>query len=206
MSRPPTIKQKTDVAQIGLYGGSFDPIHNAHLIIAQFIKEELDLDKIVFIPSASPPHKKVFSKAQDRLEMVRLSIQDNPNFECSEVEIHKQQICYSIDTIQQLKQELNASKERLFWIIGSDNFVDFDKWKHAEKILEMCNLVVFPRNREDFDQAPGKFRRKARYIKGAPLIEISSTSVRFLIAEGRSIKYFVPRGVEELIRSKRLYL
>ncbi|MFQ5771766.1 MAG: nicotinate-nucleotide adenylyltransferase, partial [bacterium] len=166
---------------IGLYGGTFDPIHCAHLIIAQFIKEELNLSKIIFIPSGNPPHKQVFGPAHLRLKMVQLSIVDNSDFECSMIEINKPDKSYSVDTIAQIKNDFNLTKENLFFIIGSDNFIELPKWKKPDKIFQMCKVVVFPRNKVDFELTPPEFRKQAIHLKNAPIIEISSTQIRSLI-------------------------
>ncbi|MCZ6820290.1 MAG: nicotinate-nucleotide adenylyltransferase [Calditrichaeota bacterium] len=191
--------------KIGLYGGAFDPIHNAHMIIAQFIKEELSLEKIIFIPSALPPHKSVFAAAERRLLMVQAAIASNPVFEYSEIEIEKGGTIYSVDTIAQLKEIHRLPRSCLFWIMGSDNFADFSKWKDPDLILELCHVVVFPRSTIDFHRSPVEYRKKVIYVSNAPLIDISSTLVRSLISAGRSISYLVPPAVEEVIKSSNLY-
>ena len=191
--------------KIGLYGGTFDPIHNAHLLIAQFIIEELNLSKIIFIPSGNPPHKRVYSSAALRLKMVQLSIADNVDFECSTLEINNSNKSYSVNTIYQFKKEFNVPKKNLYFLVGSDNFVDFHNWKDPESIFKMCNVVVFPRNNVDFKKAPLHFQKQAVYLENAPLLEISSTQIRSWIKQNRSIKYYVPTVVDELIRSEKLY-
>ena len=187
--------------RVGLYGGIFDPIHNAHLLIAQFIKEDLKLDKVIFIPSGIPLHKKVFWPADKRLKMVKTAVADNPFFEISTLEIENVGVSYSVDTIQKLKAELKLPKEDLIWIVGSDNFVDFDKWKNPTRIFELCTVVVFPRTAGDYARAPEEFSSKAIYLKHAPIIEISSTQVRDRVAKGQSVKYFVPQVIEGLVSS-----
>jgi nicotinate-nucleotide adenylyltransferase len=187
--------------RIGLYGGIFDPIHNAHLLIAQFIKEDLKLDKIIFIPSGIPPHKDVFWPTEKRLSTVRLAVADNPWFEISTIEIENAAVSYSVDTIHKLNAEIGLPKGDLIWIVGSDNFVDFDKWKNPSRIFEMCTVVVFPRKAGDYARAPEEFSRKAVYLKHAPIIEISSTQVRARIEKGLSVKYFVPQVIEDLVAS-----
>jgi nicotinate-nucleotide adenylyltransferase len=191
--------------KVGLYGGTFDPIHCAHLIIAQYIKEELNLSKVIFIPSAYPPHKPVFSEPMLRLKMVECAIRDNHAFECSKVEITKKEITYSVDTIDLLKDELNLPKENLFWIMGSDNLVDLQHWKSPEKIFELCNMVIFPRGDNSFEKAQENFKKRVIYLKDAPIIEISSTMIRNSVQKGRSIKYLVPPTIEEIIHSEKLY-
>lgn len=192
--------------KIGLYGGTFDPIHCAHLIISQYIIEELQLEKVIFIPAAHPPHKETFAAPQLRLQMVYDAIRDNPRFECSEFEIHQSEKTYSVDTIRALKNELGIAREDLYWIMGSDNFLTFDTWKEPEEICRLSRLVVFPRNPQDFQRTPHTFREGAVYIENAPIIDISSTFVRRLLREGRSIHHMVPLQVEELIYQNHLYV
>jgi len=191
--------------KVGLYGGTFDPIHCAHLIIAQFVKEELALDKIVFIPSGSPPHKDVFTPADLRLEMVRLAISDYPDFEISRVELENPDISYSVETIAELKNQFRLSRDELYWIIGSDSFLDLPQWKAPRKIVDMCRLIVVPRKSGDFRNIENKFKTDAIYVE-SPVIEISSTQIRELVGQNRSIRNWVPVEVEELIRAKQLYL
>ena len=150
--------------KIGLYGGTFDPIHSAHLLIAQFIQEDLNLEKIIFIPSGTPPHKEVFLPPEQRLEMVQLALANNPDFDVSMIESKNPDVSYSVDTISKLNEEFNLPKDDLIWIIGSDNFVDFDKWKEPDKILNMCTVVVFPRNVVDFSRIPSHFADRAVYF------------------------------------------
>ncbi|MFQ5824279.1 MAG: nicotinate-nucleotide adenylyltransferase [bacterium] len=191
--------------KIGLFGGTFDPIHCAHLIIAQYIKEELNLNKVVFIPAAYPPHKQVFSEPQLRFKMVNLAIINNAAFECSEIEITKKETSYSVDTIELINKTLNLPKDKLFWIMGSDNFVDLPNWKDPKKIIELCTMVIFPRIQDSFDKTPEEYKNKVIYLKNAPIIDISSTTIRSLVQKGRSIKYLVPSAVEKLIYSENLY-
>ena len=189
-----------------MYGGTFDPIHTVHLLIAQYICEELNLQKIIFIPSASPQHKKVYSKPEHRLRMVQLAISDNPVFECSDFEIKTEGRSFSVDTIGELKKRLDIDKLNLFWIIGSDNFVDFPSWKDPDKLFDLCNVVVFPRNADDFERAPKVYREQTLYLKNTPLLDISSTRIRSLVEEKRSIEYWVPPAVEAFIYSEKLYV
>ncbi len=203
-----TSSQKSDFNErrVGLYGGTFDPIHHAHLIVAEFIREEWHLDKVIFIPAGIPPHKQVYSPKELRLQMVQVSIDDNPHFECSDIEVTNPAISYSVDTIAAMKEKLGLSPDALFWILGSDNFVSFHKWKAPERILELCQLVVFPRHYEDFERAPEEFRAHPRvHLMDAPVLEIASTQIRSFVKQSRSIRYLVPREVEGIIREHKLY-
>ncbi|MFQ5706251.1 MAG: nicotinate-nucleotide adenylyltransferase [bacterium] len=193
--------------RIGLYGGTFDPIHNAHLIIAEYVKEELDLQKVIFVPSAFPPHKQIYVDAQFRFEMVKLATSDNLGFTISDVEMNRQGVTYSVDTIAFFKDQLKVPREHLFWIIGSDNLFSFHRWKSPEKILQLCTLVVFPRSRDNLANLPEQIDEKEIiYLQDAPFIEISSTTVRQFVQNRRSIKYLVPPAVEAYILSNKLYM
>lgn len=191
--------------KIGLYGGTFDPIHNVHLLIAQYIKDELGLEKIVFIPASVPPHKKVISTSDLRFKMVEAAIADNPDFECSGIEIDRVGKSFSYDTICALKEFHQLVKEQIFWIIGSDNLVEFHTWRKPDEILKICNIVVFPRQRKDVGLKQNKFFKQVIYLKEAPLIEISSSSIRDRVKTGLSIKYYVPDVVEKIIFGHKLY-
>lgn len=191
--------------KIGLYGGTFDPIHNAHLIIAQYVKEELNLSKVVFVPSAHPPHKDIHLAADLRWKLVNLAIADNPQFETSDIEMKQKGVTYSVDTISALKHDLGIPQKDLYWIIGSDNLFTFQKWRNPEGILKLCTLAVFPRSQDDLRNMPAGLRENLVYLKDAPRIEISSTTVRSLIQSGRCIKYLVPPAVEAFILSEKLY-
>jgi nicotinate-nucleotide adenylyltransferase len=191
--------------KIALYGGTFDPIHTAHLIIAQYTKEEFSLDKIIFVPSGIPPHKQVHLPPNLRLELVKLAIGGNAAFECSEMEIRLTNIGYSLDTVQAFKTELNLAREELFFIIGSDSFLDFPRWKRPDEILKLCTVVVYPRNYRDFEAAAPEFSREVIYLQRAPILELSSKLIRSWIKQNRSITYLVPEAVERVILAQKLY-
>ena len=189
---------------VGLYGGSFDPIHNAHLIIAQYVMGELPLDKILFIPSGTPPHKDVFASPEDRLAMLKAAIKDNPKFECSEIEAWNSDMSFSVDTIETLKKDY-SDDDLLFWIMGSDNFVDFDKWKNPERIKKMCTLLIFPRRNIALPIDTTQEADDIRVLVDAPVIDISSTMIRQRVLAGKSIRYLVPESVEHYLLRNKIY-
>ena len=191
--------------RIGLFGGRFDPIHNGHLIIAEFIREELHLDKVIFIPAAMPPHKETRTDAGLRLHMVSACTADNPFFEPSDIEIRRQGVTYSVDTIQEIKDSYQTFVPELFWVMGEDNFVEFHKWKDPERIRQLCRIVVFPRTAEQTAGRVDLPPDDVCFLKHAPFLEISSTFVRNLIREGRSVKYLVPPQVQQIISKFGLY-
>jgi nicotinate-nucleotide adenylyltransferase len=191
--------------KVGLYGGRFDPIHIAHLIIAQYVKENLALDRIILVPSAFPPHKGVCSDKRDRLKMVQLAIEDNANLECSDYELMQEGVNFSVDTIAYYKSSLEIAKENLFWIMGSDNFLEFSNWRDPDKISELCQVVIFPRRADDLARVQHGFKSKAIYLQDAPILEISSTAIRNSVHTGRSIKYLVSPKVETFIKKHNIY-
>jgi len=188
--------------KIGLFGGTFDPIHIGHLIIAEWIYEELALEKIIFIPAGDPPHKqsKKISSVKNRLDMVRHAIEDNPKFEISEFEVEKTGKSYSVETLE----EFSKLQANLFWIIGSDSLIDLPNWFLPDKIFELSTVVVYPRKDLEVEKAPKHFREKS-LIVAAPQIEISSTEIRNRVSNGQTIRYLVPAKVEEYIYTNGLY-
>ncbi len=191
--------------RIGLYGGSFNPIHTGHLLIAEFLKDEFCLDEVHFIPSATPPHKKgdKMLSADIRYKLVSLAIQGNPIFRVSDLEIRRGGISYTADTLRQIV-EGHQPKDELFWFIGLDNLIDFPNWREPEKILELCRLVAVQRKGFSVDQVESSLRKHVLF-SAAPLIEISSSSIRQRIKKRQSIRYFVPDSVREFIEIHHLY-
>lgn len=179
--------------KIGIFGGTFDPIHLAHLIIAQTTIDELHLDKVIFIPAKISPLKintpPLFSDTQ-RLEMIKLATQDNNKFEVSDFEIISTEISYTYITIQHFHQKyLNDS---LFLIIGEDSFMEFNKWKNYQEILDKTQIVVYPRKSKNIiiPEYLNNFKDKI-IILNAPIIEISSTLIREKIHQKKEIRYFL---------------
>ncbi|NIK73257.1 nicotinate-nucleotide adenylyltransferase [Thermonema lapsum] len=188
--------------KVGLFFGSFNPIHVGHLILANVAVESTDLNKVCFVVSPQNPFKKRSSLLHefDRLDMVRAAIHDNPNFEVSDIEFHLPQPSYTIDTLTYLQEKY--PKRRFALLMGEDNLAHFHKWKNYEQILEYYELYVYPRPHtpeHGFREHP-----KVHYIE-APLLDISATYIRQCIQEGRSIRYMVTEPVAELIYSRKYY-
>ncbi len=191
------------MTRVGFFGGTFNPPHLAHLAAAESVRDQLKLDKILFVPAALPPHKikANITPASQRLQMVKLAIEDNPFFECSDIELRRKGLSYTVDTITEIKKK---SEYDLFLIMGVDLLVDFDSWKSPKRILEECTIVAM--NRPGFDLAAVDKDLLSRVeIVNVPSVDISSTSIRRRVKSGRSIKYLVPPKVEEYIRANSIY-
>lgn len=198
--------------KIGIYGGTFDPIHMGHLMVAEAARQDCSLEEILFIPSASPPHKKdkyIVNPAY-RLEMVQLALEDNPFFKISYVEMERQGINYTVDTLRTLRQDYPRGWE-LWMIVGGDSFLQIETWKDVPEIMRMCHLAVYRRSsysQDEYDlradNLQEKYNTKIVFLD-APRVDISSTDIRNRIKEGKSIRYMVPSRVENYIKNNRIY-
>ncbi|MEQ8924185.1 MAG: nicotinate (nicotinamide) nucleotide adenylyltransferase [Fulvivirga sp.] len=189
--------------EVGLFFGSFNPIHIGHLIVANVMVENTSVSQVWFIISPQNPFKKRSSLLHefDRFDLVNAAIHDNYNLKASDVEFNMPKPSYTIDTLAYLSEAHPDKKFKL--IIGEDNLKSFPKWKNADQILEYYSLLVYPRpNAQPSDLIK---HPKVQMIK-APMIDISATFIRKSIKNGKSIKYLVPESVEDLIRGKKLYL
>lgn len=187
--------------EIGLYFGSFNPIHIGHLIIANHILNETSLERIWFIVSPHNPLKESKSLLNefDRLHMVRLAVQDDKRIKCSDIEFSLPKPSYTTNTLTFLSEKY---PEHGFSIImGSDSYQNLDKWKNFDHILSNYSIYVY--ERKDFEVK--KFFSKAPIILNAPLIEVSSSQIRLNIKEGKSIRYLVPEIVREEIETRKFY-
>lgn len=199
--------------RIGIFGGTFDPIHFGHLIIAEELREVFKLDKVIFIPSGTPSHKDLqkVSNSEHRYNMVRIAIEKNPYFELSRLELDRNGNTYTIDTIRQLKG-IYPTETELFFIIGADVVPELITWKQYEDLFLECEFIAVKRP----DLNIGKFLNDIDYLVSTysvkintaevSLIEISSTSIRERVKTNRSVKYMLPEGVESYIIEKKLYL
>jgi len=192
--------------KLGLFGGTFDPIHLAHLIIAEWVREGLGLDRVLFVPADVPPHKtqRELSPAWQRLAMVRLATADSPFFVASDLEIRRGGISYTIDTVRAVRQLFAVAADELFLIIGSDSLQEIATWREPEKIFAACQVAVVTRPGYDHDKAPAEFAAKATFL-ATPLLDVSSSQIRERVKAGKSIRYLVPRSVERYIEEHGLY-
>lgn len=197
--------------RLGIMGGTFDPIHLGHLVAAEAAREQFELDRVIFVPARLPPHKRdrTISPAEHRLAMVLLATANHPRFLVSRLELDRPGPSYSVDTLRLFRQEYpNAN---LFFITGADAVLDFDTWKEPGALLRLCCLVVVSR--------PGCDRRRLREkLAGleretgcpmaelaAPALDISSRDIRRRAAEGKSLRYLVPREVRDYVLKHDLY-
>ncbi len=191
--------------KIGLFGGTFDPIHNGHLIIAEWVREELQLDKIIFIPAGDPPHKQEnnITPIRHRLTMVSLAIAANERFSLSDIEVKKAGKSYTVETLRTLQNHF-PPQINLFWIIGSDSLFDLPNWFQPDEIVKLAQIVVYPRPAYSVDEAAARFKDRVLYVD-SPLIDISSTLIRERIRQEKSVRYLLPESVFNYIRRENLY-
>jgi nicotinate-nucleotide adenylyltransferase len=198
--------------KLGIMGGTFDPIHTGHLVVAEVARQQFSLDKVIFIPAGIPPHKitKELALPKDRFEMVRLAISDNPFFDVSQCEINKGKVAYTVETLSELKLTYPEDAEFCF-IIGVDSLLELKDWRNPAKLFDMCTVLVYGRSgfekERAFKEAQSlrvNYNARIEFVEG-PIIEISSTLIREMINKNMSIKYIVPDVVLEYIRRNCLY-
>lgn len=195
----------------GVIGGTFDPIHIGHLIIAEEARVLLELDQMVFIPAGKPPHKLDLSitDPEHRFAMVELATADNPHMTVSRVDIDRPGPCYTVDTIR-LLQDVWGPETAIYFLIGTDSLAELPTWYQPQRLLRLCHIVAVrrPGYPVDLQALEGVLPGAASliHILEAPVLDISATDVRRRIREGRSIRYVVPRAVERYISEHRLYL
>ena len=189
-----------------LFGGTFDPPHFGHLIVAQTIFEAEHFDKIVFVPAHIPPHKmeRKISSVSLRLDMLKMATMDNPNFEISDIELKRGGISYSLDTIQTYKEQTGLGGEDLYYLIGSDSLKQFQAWQNPKAILEECQLIVAIRPGFRPSDIPNWILAKVQFAN-IPRIEISSTQIRARWVEDKTIRYMVTQPVWTFINKHNLY-
>ena len=197
--------------RIGVLGGTFDPIHIAHLIIAEEARERLCLEEVVFIPAGMPwmKEQQPVSPGEVRLQMLRLAVASNPFFRVSDLEIERSGATYTVETLEALRDERGKEAE-IYFIVGMDTLEVLHRWKEPQRLLELCTPVVFGRPGHSDDvleeletPLPG-LREKVRVLDG-PAIDVSSTEIRRRVAKGSSIRYMVPYEVEQFIAEHGLY-
>lgn len=186
--------------KIGILGGTFNPIHIGHLILAEEAREKLGLDKIVFVPAFLPPHKdnSDIAPAKERLIMVELAIKGNKNFLVSNIEIKRDGRSYTIDTLKEFKKKY--PKDELYFIIGSDLLKYLDEWKDLDEIIKLVKFIVVTRPGYPLENIPS-------YIKTMEIraVDVSAFEIRKCIRENKSFRYLVPGVVYNYILKNKLY-
>ena len=196
--------------RIGILGGTFDPIHMGHLITAEMVRCAVPLDEVLFIPSARPPHKDRTRAAspEDRLAMTKRAVQENPHFSVSDIELKRDGLSYTVDTIAELQSRSHGAT--LFFITGADAMNDLYRWHDPVRLLHSCTFIVAARQGVELDESRlaeqfSPEQRSRIRIVPTPHLEISSTVIRARVRAGRSIRYLVPRAVELYIEERGLY-
>ncbi|NLM74555.1 MAG: nicotinate-nucleotide adenylyltransferase [Clostridiaceae bacterium] len=196
---------------VGLMGGTFNPVHYGHLLMCESIREEFNLNKIIFIPARIPPHKtkENIISPEDRLRMVELAIEDNPYFKLSDIEIRRSGPSYTVDTLKEFRK-IYSFKE-LFLIVGADSLVQFHTWRDYQQIFSLSKIIVAKRPdtdenllNEHIDKFTNEMGAKI-LVSGHRAMDYSSTEIRERIKKGASIRYRTPASVADYIYKRGLY-
>ncbi len=181
--------------KIAIYGGTFDPIHHGHLILAREALEQLGLERVVFVPAAASPFKKTpIAPAEERLSMLQAAIEGEHGFTLDDCELRRPPPSYTIDTVKEIRAR--EPEAELYLLVGNDNVSDLPKWHRFSELEKMVHFVVLDRTGWATDHPYEAIRRN---------LDISATEIRKRVASGQSIRYLVPPAVEEIIRRKNLY-
>lgn len=180
---------------IGLFGGSFDPIHSGHIKAAQAAKDKAGLDKIIFLPSGKSPHKALCASPTDRFNMTKEAVDGMPGFFVSDFETKKETKCYSAETVAEFKKLY--PDDELYFIIGDDEYASFDEWYKSDELIKMCRFLVITRHGEDI--------RPPFIGVDMPKIPISSSMIRELVKNGGDISPFVKKSTACYIKEHKLY-
>jgi nicotinate-nucleotide adenylyltransferase len=186
--------------KLGIFGGSFNPVHIGHLLVAEDIIEKLKLDKIIFIPAFRPPHKAQLLSFEQRWKMLKLAIEKNPVFERSSLEKKRGGKSFTIDTLRELK--MKYPKDQLYFVMGTDQYAELSSWKEPNRLFGIAKIAVI--------QRPGFPKEKFGTQKPAFIeviqIDIASAEIRNRIRQNRSVRYMLPEKVRQYIIKNRLYL
>ena len=194
--------------KIGIMGGTFNPIHYGHLFIAEAAWKTFSLDKVIFVPAGSPPHKrnKFCGDTEDRMQMTALAIASNPHFELSLIEVNRSGFSYSVDTMELFNEQYHYDVD-LYFITGADAVLDIDTWYRPERLLELCRFIAATRPGFDLqrlEKLPEHWRKRID-VMDIPGLDISSTDIRQRVQQGLPIKYLLPEAVESYIFEHNLY-
>ncbi len=193
--------------QLGIFGGTFDPIHLGHLIVAETAREVLQLERVLFVLAPQPPHKQTqeITPSQHRLAMLELALADHPSFAISTLELQRSGPSYTVDTLRAFKQFPEYSHAQFYLIIGQDSLVNFHTWREPEAILQLATLAVYPRlelqSRAIAPELQGSYLNLE-----APMIDLSSKDIRRRMNEQKSIRYLAPESVRGYLEANKLYV
>ena len=196
-----------------IYGGTFDPIHNGHLIVVRAVAEQLDVERIILVPSANPPHKldKAVTDARHRLAMTHLAVENDPLFEVSDCELHRRGPSYTLLTLNYFQEKY--SNQKLYWLIGADTILDLPNWYEIGKLADACQIVTAGRpgyDLQNLQELEGvltteQLHRFKKHILSTPLIEISATDIRKRVRENLPISFMLPEKVVQYIKDCKIY-
>jgi nicotinate-nucleotide adenylyltransferase len=198
--------------RVGIFGGTFDPIHIGHLVLAEQCREQCQLDEVWFVPAAQPPHKRdaVISPAKARCEMIEFAISGQPQFQLCTAEIDRAGPSFTVTTLEQLHSK--HPDHELFLLIGADSLRDLPLWREPRKILELATVVAVNRGGRPEpdrtminDRLGSDIHSRLRFVE-MPGIDVSASDIRRRVASGRSIRYLVPRAVETFIHQRNLFV
>lgn len=199
--------------RVGIFGGTFDPVHYGHLLLAETCREQCRLDQVLFLPASIPPHKQQWhlTPAERRVEMLRLAIAGHEAFSVSELEVRRGGVTYTVDTLTAIREQ--QPQDELFFLMGADSLRDLPTWRDSARICSLAvPVVVRRRDTPEPDLGaladmvpPARLEEIRRHQVQMPLVDFSSTAIRQAVAGGRSIRYQTPRAVEMYIRTQRLY-
>ena len=198
-----------DKKRIGILGGTFNPIHLGHLMIAEMALEAFNLNRVIFVPAKEPPHKEAdVIEAKYRLEMVHAAVLDNPNFLVSDVEMKREGKTYTIDTVRYFYNTYGPTTE-FFFIAGTDTIQNLPTWKYIEELLDMCEFIgaIRPGATEDIGESIEWFGQRGSriHILEVPEIKLSATDLRYRLRQGLSTRYMLPRSVYQYIKRHKIY-
>lgn len=186
--------------RLGLFGGTFDPPHLGHLVVASDLHQALGLDRLLLVPAAEPPHKRgrVVASAEQRLQMLRAAVGDDPRLAVDDLELRRPGASYTVDTLRRLRER--ERPDELFLVIGVDQLRELHTWREPEELAELASIVVVPRSGGERFETPYP-------VRWAPVtrIDLSATEIRRRVREGRPIRYLVPDAVREIIEAEGLY-
>ena len=192
--------------RLGIFGGTFEPVHLGHLIVAETARETLPLDQVLFMLAAQPPHKETRALTPEdlRLAMLEAALADHPHFAISTLELERTGPSYTVDTLRALQELPAFAFAEFFLIMGKDSLNNFHTWREPEAIAQLARLVVYPR-RDEFEENTHANWPAHYHSLQAPLIEISSSEIRRRVQMNQSIRYLVPENVRSFIASRQLY-